>query len=431
MACFFVGSFYLTIFHFYINVNLLIVLKKIILILTLIPHSMNNSQYENMGVDPDKDSVRESFEKIIKNEYPGAFVNIVTDPFDPTRALTQHQDGDGSKFIQRLLHYYETGNANIFGGMVDDGIGMNAGDIAASGFVSGPWLISDVLDLSLPGDLKKVVMSAVARRFQELLSLYEDQGFQIKFLGGETADLPDQVLSGVFNVAVTAWNQKSELITGNVRAGDIIFGLKSDGQASWEDQFNSGIMSNGLTMGRTVLMRTDYNQKYPHLKGRNAYRGRYLSNDYLQELSGMSVGEALTSPTRQWAFAIKKLIDLLKEADALQFLHGISMNTGGGATKIRRVGTGGITYRKHMPPPPPIFRLIKTESKELWRNMYKSFNCGIGIDIIGEPDKVFLAAVEETAKLCQLQAPVLGECVESLQPQNEVILRTPFGEFQY
>lgn len=390
-----------------------------------------SSQYEEMGVDPNKDSVREAFEKIINNEYPGAFVNIVTDPFDPTRAMTQHQDGDGSKFIQRLLHYYETGNANIFGGMVDDGMSMNTGDIAASGFVSGPWLMSDVLDVSLRADLKKTVMSAVARRFQEILSLYEDQGFQIKFLGGETADLPDQVLSGVFNVAITAWAPKSELVLGNTRAGDIIFGFQSDGQAEWEDQFNSGIMANGLTMARTVLMRTDYNQKYPHLKGCNPYRGRHFSNYYPEELMGMSVGEALTSPTRQWAFVIKKLIDLLKEADALQFLHGISMNTGGGATKIRRVGVGGITYRKNMPSPPPIFRLIQAESKEVWKNMYQSFNCGIGIDIVGEPDKVFLAAVEETAKLCQLQAPVLGECVDSLQPQNEVILRTPFGEFEY
>ncbi len=390
-----------------------------------------SSQYEDMGVDPNKDSVRESFEKIIDNECPGAFVNIVTDPFDPSRALTQHQDGDGSKFIQRLLHYYETGNANIFGGMVDDGVGMNAGDIAASGFVSGPWLMSDVLDLNLPDDLKKIVMSMVALRFQEILSLYHDQGFQIKFLGGETADLRDQVLSAVFNVAVTAWNQKSELVTGNVRAGDIIFGFRSDGRALWERKKNSGIMSNGLTMGRTILMRTDYNQKYPQLKGRNPYRGRYLSDEYPKELLGMSVGEALTSPTRQWAFVIKKLIDLLKESGALQFLHGISMNTGGGATKIRRVGTGGISYRKNMPEPPPLFRLIQKESKETWRNMYESFNCGIGIDVVGEPDKVFLAAVEETAKLCQLQAPVLGECVDSLQPQNEVILRTPFGEFQY
>jgi phosphoribosylformylglycinamidine cyclo-ligase len=391
----------------------------------------SESQYASMGVDAGKENVRASFATVVDNEYPGAFVNIVTDPFDPQRAMTQHQDGDGSKFVQRLLDYYENKNADIFEGMVDDAVSMNTGDIAASGFVFMPWLISDVLNLNLPKEVKSVVMQAAAHRFKTLLSLYKEHGFQIKFTGGETADLKDQVLSGVFDVCVTAWAEKKNLIAGNVRPGDMIFGWQSDGQASWENKINSGLMSNGLTMARTILMHSDYNQKYPSLKGFNLYRGKYRPNDYQPSLLGMSVGEALTSPTRQWAIAIKKLLEILQTKNALHFLHGIVMNTGGGATKIKHLGIGGIAYRKIMQTPPPIFCLIKSESGESWRNMYQTFNCGIGVDIIGEPDKVFIEAVEEASKICQLKSIILGSCTNSLNPRNEVILRTPYGEFDY
>ncbi|MEI7620670.1 MAG: hypothetical protein WCJ57_03840 [Candidatus Falkowbacteria bacterium] len=391
--------------------------------------------YAGLGIDARKQKVREIFEKLNDNECPGAFVNIITDPYCDQRVLTQHQDGDGSKFIQRMIHYLETGDEQVFCGMADDALSMNTGDIAASGFVFGPWIITDVLNLALPKELKEVVMMAVASRLLELKELYSEHGFKIKFLGGETADLPDQVRSGVFDIAITAWADKADLIAGNIQDGDLIFGFPSDGRASWEQTRNSGIMSNGLTLARSCLMSKRYNEKYPNLKRSGKfYKGQFDYNDYPKILNGMSVGEALLSPTRQWAIVIKEIITALKEVDALHMLHGISMNTGGGATKISNLGSGGILYKKVMSTPPPFFHLIKEESSETWKNMFVGLNCGIGIDIVGENNPIFTEALQKVSAKCWLPLHPLGSCQRfSDEPgvDNKVKLTTPFGSFEY
>lgn len=225
------------------------------------------SQYQNLGVDPHKENVKNIFAKLINNDFPGAFVNIIRDPDKPGQVLTQHQDGDGSKFIQRLLHYYETKDLSVFAGAADDALAMNSGDIAASGFVFGKWLVTDVLNLNLDSKIKEDVMKAIALRFIQLKQIYADYGFnKLFFLGGETADLPDQVRSAVFDVGITAWAEEKDLILGNVRPGDRIYGFASDGRAAWESEENSGLMSNGLTLARNCLMSSCYNEKYPQLK---------------------------------------------------------------------------------------------------------------------------------------------------------------------
>ncbi|MDD3711010.1 MAG: hypothetical protein PHP37_00160 [Patescibacteria group bacterium] len=441
------------------------------------------SVYRQLGVDPQKDNVKAIFKKIIDSEYPDAFVNIITDPYNPDKVITQHQDGDGSKFIQRLLHYRETGDEAIFDGMVDDALSMNTGDIAASGFVFGHWLITDVLNVNLPSEIKELVMKRIALRFMELKALYSENGFQISFLGGETADLRDQVKSAVFDMAITAWEEKENIISGNVQPGDIIFGLQSNGQAIWEESENSGLMSNGLTMARSVLMSSRYNREYPDLRRDNPsfYKGSYnlrtihglemsrailsptrqwaivikkiivaLKNanvlhmlhgirrrddpsfykgSYnLRTIHGLEMSRAILSPTRQWAIVIKKIIVALKNANALHMLHGISMNTGGGATKIKNLGKG-IIYIKHMPTPPKIFQLIQEKSQDDWKNMYEAFNCGIGIDVVGENHPFFIKAVEEVALECRIQNYLLGFCRENSSNDNKVILHTDHGSF--
>jgi phosphoribosylformylglycinamidine cyclo-ligase len=188
-----------------------------------------------------------------------------------------------------------------------------------------------------------------------------------------------------FDVNVHARAKERDLILGNVQPGDRIWGFASDGQAVWEDQPNSGIMSNGLTLARMVTMDKSYTEKYPDLvRQGGSYTGKFMAGFRPAGLDGMTIDEALTSPTRQWAILIKFLIDLLKEEHALHLLHGITMNTGGGATKVLHLGTGGIWYQKTMPFPPPIFRLVQSESGEDWCDMYRNFNCGIGIDIVGD-----------------------------------------------
>ena len=400
------------------------------------------SIYQKLGVDPSKKNVKKAFSGIIHNEFPNAFVNIISDPYNNSRVVTTHLDGDGSKFVQRLLHFRETGDESVFAGMVDDAMSMNTGDIAASGFVFGSMMVSDVLNCGPLKELKEVIMAAVAKRFNDLLILYDAYGFNIKFLGGETADLPDQVRSCVFDVSVTAWAERLDVVTGDVEDGDVIIGLHSDGQSIFEEVPNSGLMSNGLTMARSCLMKANYNKVYPELKREDDfYKGSFSVESKPEILKGMSVGEALLSPTRQWAIVIREIIADLVDNDLFHMLHGITMNTGGGATKISNIGSR-VVYKKRMPEPPPIFMLIQQESGEQWKNMYQSFNCGIGLDIVGENNSAFIDTIKQSVKSCKVKMSLLGNAYKMIDPldtifnkeepvENIVILSTPYGKFEY
>lgn len=386
-----------------------------------------SSQYEDLGIDAHKNAVKQIFTRIIDNDHSSAFCNIVEDYLDPNYAMTQHMDGDGSKFIQRILHYKETGDETVFQGAVDDAISMNTSDIAASGFVKG-YAITDVININGANVPKDLIMEQIAIRFEQLKTFFDLRGIRMQFLGGETADLPDQVKSIVFDIAVSSRILKTRLITGNVQAGDTIFGMASDGQARWETESNSGIMSNGLTMARIKLMSKEYNDKYPELmRAEKPYEGRFLISDY----KGLEVSKAIMSPTRQWAGIIKMIIDVLIQHQSLHLLHGIVINTGGGASKILNIGQN-ICYKKTMPSPPDIFQLIQRESGEEWQHMFTSFNCGVGIDLIGSDKGNVLT---ETLKLVSHRTDVkyfnLGVCEHSENQKNEVELTTKYGTFHY
>jgi len=390
------------------------------------------SQYEELGVDPHKESVKNAFKKLNENEVSRAFVNMITDPLNPTHYLTQHQDGDGSKLIQRFLNYYESGGQpGCFQHMADDALSMNTGDIAAAGFVSYPIIVTNVLDIGRK-DVKDIVMKEMAERFAELRELYAGYGMELRFLGGETADLLDQVKSAVLNVTVTSWVDKAYVVSGNIRPGDIIFGFPSTGCAIWEKQSNPGIMSNGLTLSRKKTMAAVYNAKYPFLKrDGDFYSGQFLVGDRPDIMGGMTAGEMLTFPTRQWAIVIKILIDELKEAGIFHMLHGITMNTGGGCTKIKNIGED-ILYVKVIRDVPPAFRFIQQESGESWEDMFVDFNCGIGLDIIGANCPEFHSALKRVSDKIKLPLlPALGTCYSNHGKGNAVLLDTPYGSWEY
>lgn len=395
---------------------------------------MNNgsgkSEYEKLGVDPHKEKVRKIFGRIVRNDFPGAFVNIIREPGRGGYVKTMHSDGDGSKFIQRILHYMETGDSTVIQGAVDDGFSMNTGDIAASGFV-GTYEINQTININGFNIPKDVVMAAIAERVETLIKLYSQYKIAIDFFGGETADLPDQVNSVVYDVNVFSRAKEANIVTGNVKPGDVIYGFASDGAAVWEETDNSGIMSNGLTMARIFSMDKKYGIKYPYLirKG-GEYRGNYLFDSQSAILGKMKIGEAILSPTRQWAILIKVLFSRLFVHDAFYMLHGISMNTGGGASKIKHVGRE-INYVKEMPVPPAIFQFLQAESGEQWKNMFTTFNCGVGIDIVGQNDEKFIAALEETSSLTGIKLYELGRCEASKTGANQVTLQSEYGTFEY
>jgi phosphoribosylaminoimidazole (AIR) synthetase len=395
----------------------------------------DDSQYAQLGVDSGKSNVRSIFKSIINNEYPDAFVNIITAPYTNGKiAMTQHQDGDGSKMIARLLYFLETGDDEQIGYAVDDAFTMNTSDVSAAGFVKGAWVVTQVLNSGLPKELKEVIMISLANRWSKLKELYQQHGFNdISFLGGETADLLDQVRSTVFDMTITAYAEKSHIIKGNVQPGDKIWGFASDGQAVWEKEKNSGIMANGLTLARSCLFWKGYDKQYPILKRDGPYyTGRLKVMDTPKLLSGSTISDAILSPTRQWPIVIRKIMDKLIADNSLELLHGISINTGGGTTKVKNLGHG-ILYSKTMPRPAPIFQLISNESKEKWENMFKTFNCGVGIDVVGEDDGYLKAVLYEVAEECGIKLYELGNCLknEKSEKENVVLLRTQYGSFWY
>ena len=387
------------------------------------------SIYEKLGVDPHKDTVKSIFEKIVRNDFPGAFCVMARDKNNPGLVKVKHSDGSGSKSVQRCLHYFETGDETVFQGDIDDALSSNASDIAAAGFVDN-YELTDVVNMNSKNIPKDIILRQLGIGIQKNVELYKKFGIEIEFLGGETADLPDQVSSYAIDMDIRSETCEEDTIKGNVEAGDLIFGFSSAGQAKWEEKPNSGQMTNGLTFTRTVLMHSDYNKKYPFLFGKNKYKGRYKVEDYREEL-GMTVGEAVLSPMRQWAIVIKLLAEELKKKRAFQLLHGISINTGGGLTKISNLGKG-IRYEKKIPDPPPLFKFIQDESGESWKNMGVTFNMGIGMEVVGSREGGILkAAIESIFRKTNVAACELGECKKGKEEKNKVVVTSSLGTFEY
>lgn len=388
------------------------------------------STYEELGIDPHKTTVKAIFKKIICNDFPGAFCNIVSDPANNDYAITKHPDGSGSKSVQRCLHYLEAVDPTIFQNDADDALSMNTGDIAASGFVDR-YFLTDIIAINAGNINKDVVLGGIALGIARNIALYRKYGIEIIFLGGETADLPDQTNSYILDMDVFARTDVRNVIRGNVRPGDKIFGFSSGGRAVWEPFKNSGQMSNGLTMARIKLMHSEYAGRYPFLSRTDKpYRGRHRVNDPAVRKIGMRVTDAILSPTRQWAIVIKLLMEELKKRNLFHLLHGISMNTGGGATKIKNIGEG-ITYRKYMPEPLPYFKFIQKETGEHWENMYTTFNMGVGLDIVGSDERGVLSkAIRAVSRMTGVKSFSFGDCHKSSRG-NKVILETAYGKFPY
>jgi phosphoribosylformylglycinamidine cyclo-ligase len=398
---------------------------------------MAKSQYEKLGIESDKGHIKENFSGVNENIFPNAFVNIGRDPWQEGWVHTLHLDGSGSKSATHWLCFKETGEDGFLKYDVADAIAMGA-DVTAAGF-TGPLVIGDVIDVNGWNIDKTTLIKNIAIGLQETVFLFENFGIclddsqakiKVCCMGGETADLIDQLTSWSTNVAVYSRMPKGEVIEGNVQPGDSIFGFSSGGRAIWESSLNSGKMSNGSTLADAVLFHAEYQKKYPFLRSeKNAFRGRFCVNEWVDSL-GMTVGEALIGPTRQWAIVMKLIIDRLKEKGIFRNIHAIVMNTGGGMTKCGHVGRG-IRYYKEAPLALPIFQLIQQEAGETWGNMLKSFNCGIGIEIIGDNAGGHLQTVlEEVSEKTQIKLYELGKAYKSRNgDRNEVVINYQGEEY--
>ena len=383
-------------------------------------HHLSNSKYGALGVDVDKKGI-ESLRDLTNDVFPGSFCTVVRDPKDPKRGLILHEDGAGSKPIVSYLIYKETGDPSCFGHLAADVIAMNVDDVICVGGV--PEVFSDYVALNALKVDKAALLDSLAHGFAGSFSTLSKYGLKLLFGGGETADLPDVIRTLDVSGTVFARVTLDEAITGDrISPGDAIVGIRSGGKCDYEERPNSGLMCNGISLARHALLSNEHLKKYPEIgePGIRGYYGRFSVGDYVDDL-GMTVGEAITSPTRIY---LPIAMEILKDADVKAMVH----NTGGGLTKCIHLGKGVLYVKDSLPEPDPIFKLIMAESGESPRQMCRNFNMGIGFEVIvGKGD---VDAVLSAARKFGVEAQPIGRC-ERRQGGNAVSLKTRYGEFNY
>ena len=387
-------------------------------------------RYKARGVSAQKEEVHAIFGQSGAGLFPQAFCKIVPDVLtgDADYCLAMHADGAGTKSSLAYLYYRETGDAGVFEGIAQDALVMNLDDLLCVGAV-GPFILSNTIGRNarhVPGE----VLKAIGTGFERTAELFRQWDMPIALCGGETADVGDLVGTVIVDATVVSRLRRDQVISNaRVRPGDVIIGLSSSGQTTYESAYNSGIGSNGLTSARHDLLKAAYGSQYPesfdpNLSAALRYTGPYRLEDPLEN-SPVSVGQALLSPTRTYAPLVKML---LKEHR--QLVTALVHCTGGGQTKCLRAGQGIQYIKNNLFDPPALFQAIKQASGSSWREMFQVFNMGHRFEIMG--DERLLSIVKDMGQAFNLEVKQVGYCEASPQGQeNWLCLSTPQGMERY
>ena len=379
------------------------------------------------GVSAMKEDVHNAIKNIDKGLYPQAFCKIIPDILggDPDYCNIMHADGAGTKSSLAYVYWKETGDLSVWKGIAQDALVMNTDDLLCVGAVDN-ILVSSTIGrnkLLVPGE----VISAIINGTDELLAQMREMGIGIYSTGGETADLGDLVRTIVVDSTATCRMKRSDVIdNANIRPGDVIVGLASFGQATYETQYNGGMGSNGLTSARHDVFAKYIAQSYPESYDKQVpeelvYSGSYRLTDSV-EGSPLNAGKLVLSPTRTYAPVVRKLLDLMRHA-----IHGMVHCTGGAQTKVLHfVGDDCRVVKDNMFPVPPLFKAIQQESGTDWQEMYKVFNMGHRMEIYVSPEDA--VRVIEVAKSYDIDARVVGHIEKG---RRSLTIKSEFGEFNY
>ena len=379
------------------------------------------------GVSAAKEDVHNAIKNIDKGIFPQAFCKIIPDILggDPEYCNIMHADGAGTKSSLAYAYWKETGDISVWKGIAQDALIMNTDDLLCVGAVDN-ILVSSTIGrnkMLVPGE----VISAIINGTDELLRQMRDMGIGIYATGGETADVGDLVRTIIVDSTVTCRMKRSDVIdNANIRPGDVIVGLSSCGQATYEDRYNGGMGSNGLTSARHDVFNKYLAEKYPEtfdhaVPEELVYSGSYKLD---QKVEGVDVnaGQLVLSPTRTYAPVIKKLLDLMRKD-----IHGMVHCTGGAQTKVLHfVGDNCRVVKDNMLPIPPLFKVIHDESGTDWKEMYKVFNMGHRMEIYVSPENA--EKVIETSKSFNIDAQVVGHIEEG---QKSLTIMSEYGKFEY
>ena len=342
---------------------------------------MNDQRYNLRGVSASKEDVHNAIKNIDKGIFPKAFCKIIPDILggDPEYCNIMHADGAGTKSSLAYMYWKETGDLGVWRGIAQDALIMNIDDLLCVGATDN-ILVSSTIGrnkLLVPGE----VISAIINGTEELLAELRDLGVNAYSTGGETADVGDLVRTIIVDSTVTCRMKRKDVISnGNIRPGDVIVGLSSYGQASYEKSYNGGMGSNGLTSARHDVFGKYLATKYPEsydnaVPDELVYSGTLKLTDKIAEL-GIDAGKLVLSPTRTYAPVIKKLLDEMRSQ-----IHGMVHCSGGAQTKIMHFVEKMKVVKNNLFPVPPLFNIIQEQSGTDWHEMYKVFNMGHRMEI--------------------------------------------------
>jgi phosphoribosylformylglycinamidine cyclo-ligase len=387
-----------------------------------------SKRYAQRGVSASKEDVHKAISKVDKGLFPNAFCKIVPDHLtgDEEYCLVMHADGAGTKSSLAYMYWKETGDLSVWKGIAQDALIMNIDDLICVGAVNDIMLSSTIGRNKnlIPGE----VIAALINGTEELISELADFGVNIHSTGGETADVGDLVRTIIVDSTVTARMKRSKVIdNARIAAGDVIVGLASFGQATYETEYNGGMGSNGLTSARHDVFSGELAEKYPEsfdpsVPSDLVYSGTKKLTEQMDGVP-LDAGKLVLSPTRTYAPIIKKILSTYSSKD----IHGMVHCSGGAQTKILHFIDKLHVIKDNLFPVPPLFRMIQEESKTDWKEMYQVFNCGHRMELyVNEEIANDLIAI---SKSFNVDAQIIGR-VESSESEK-LTISSEFGTFQY
>ncbi len=387
----------------------------------------DNNRYNLRGVSAQKEDVHKAVAKLDKGLFPNAFCKVYPDYWgnDPAFCNLMHADGAGTKSILAYLYWKETGDMSVWQGVAIDSIVMNIDDLLCVG-ATGPFTYSSTIGRNkhlIPGE----VISALINGTQAYFDKLKEYGVDVHFLGGETADVGDVVRTVIVDGTMACRMERSKLVTTEkMSAGDVVVSLASYGQATYEDEYNSGMGSNGLTSARHEMLKKEYKTKYPesidpNLPDEVVYNGKYAVTD--ATTTPLNVGKMILSPTRTYAPVVLKVLQ-----QHFDKIHGIIHCSGGGQSKCLHYLPAPLrVVKNNLLPIPPLFNMIQEAAGTDWKEMYQVFNMGQRLEIFTDKDTA--AGIIEIAGSFNIDAQVSGY-VENAE-KKEVVVESEKGRFSY
>ncbi len=388
----------------------------------------SSKRYEQRGVSASKEDVHNAIKHIDKGLFPKAFCKIVPDYLtnDKDYCLIMHADGAGTKSALAYMYWKETGDLSVWKGIAQDALIMNIDDLLCVGATDNIMLSSTIGRNKnlIPGE----VISAIINGTEELIQDLKAFGVTIYSTGGETADVGDLVRTIIVDSTVTARMKRSDVIdNANIKDGDVIVGLESFGQATYESEYNGGMGSNGLTSARHDVFHKYLADKYPEsfdaaVPEELVYSGQTKLTDSVED-SPIDAGKLVLSPTRTYAPIIKSILSQYKSDD----VHGMIHCSGGAQTKILHFVDDLHIIKDNMFAIPPLFKLIQEQSGTDWKEMYQVFNCGHRMELYVNPD--IAEDIIAISKSFNVNAQIIGRVETS--DSKRLTITSEYGVFEY